>query len=283
VSIISGGAYCAPGSFNTTRDSVNSPQTAYAGQLVTKFNDFIQPADDPKGRGYNVLKCRINQSAYDAHPSLGDPYSTWTLRAEVNVGGGVTYSPWGSQYTYYGRFIPIPPGGASIGASADVVVFQLHEVAGPVAPHEPAFSIHLLDSTLVFRQWTTGISSNDFYSLPVVAGQEVEIFARITWADGTHVAAANGVYEWTVNGVQVYTSNGIKNTWDDSGSEISPPALRVGVYQSNNGAAWWVGKEWVTHHVAVVIGDSSESVASLRAYVDAQIAAHPNKRVVAAY
>ncbi len=283
MSIIAGGAFCAAGSFDSQKCSVNSPQTAYTGQTVTKFNDFIQLADDPKGRKFNVLKCRINQSAYDAAPSLGVSFATWTHRAEANVGGGATYSPWGSQYTYYGRFIPIPPNGASLGASMDIVVWQLHEVSGPVAPHEPTFAIHLLDNTLSFRQFTTDISSNDFFTMPVTPGQEVEIFARITWADGTHVAAAAGVYEWTVDGVPVYTANGIKNTWNDGGSETSPPALRAGVYQSANAAAWWVAKEWTVHHVAMVVGTSAESNDSMRAYVDAQIAANPNTRVVKAY
>lgn len=277
MSLIFGGAFCA-GAFTPSTMTVNSPDSAYGGSNGV-LGGYTQLANDPLGRPYNVLKCRINQSAYNA----GAPIRTYTYRAELN--SVEELCAWGTEYTYYWRFT-MPLEWVSLGASADIVVAQLHEAQGDAGDHQPTFAIHLLDNVLTFRQCTTANPTGvDFYSLPVTAGQEVEIFARINWADGAqHVAAALGIYEWTVDGVLVFSDNGAKNTWDGySGSDPDPPWMKCGVYQSAPGESWWAGKEAVCYYAAMACGSAAETLTSIRAYVDAQLAASNNRNGVASY
>jgi len=260
MTVIAGGAWCA-GAFATGMQ-LDSPAL-----VSTAMNQWLRLVPDPLGRNYQVLKAFITQGAYAAAPSES------SMRAEAQVQS--TKTAWGTEYSYYWRFV-VPPDWINYGASSYAAALQLHDVNAPAIARRPTMAGEIIDNVFALNMSNTGQPAGvTVATMNIVAGTEYEVFIRALWADGTHVAAASGRFAAYFNGTQVYSLNGVKNTWDDgTPTEPSPPYLKAGIYQPNTGDAWWTGKQLTMYHVASVVGSADETNETLRAYVDAQLAAN---------
>lgn len=258
-----GGAWCA-GVFNPASWLVASP-----GASVTDLSTWTKLVPDPLGRNYNVLRAYINQSVYLADP--GSP----RLRAEVQT--RVSQLNWGDTHTYQWRMI-CPPNVVNHGPDVYVIVLQCHDQNAVNVARRPSFDIAYHDGRLEAKLARSADPFGmDIWDRAIAPGEEIEITVRAKWADGTHVAAADGLFELYVNGDLVYQLAGEKNTWDSgTPAEDYPPFLKAGVYQSQNSEAMWAGKDFTWYHVgSIVSNEPSDTHATLRALIDAGVAANP--------
>lgn len=257
-----GGAWCA-GVWDPASWMVASP-----GASLTDLSTWTKLVPDPLGRNYNVLRAYINQSVYLADP--GGP----RLRAEVQT--RVSQLNWGDTHTYQWRMI-CPPNVVNHGPNVYVIVLQCHDQNAVNVSRRPSFDIAYHDGRL---EATLARSANPFgmdvWSRTVTPGEEIEITVRVKWADGTHIAAADGFFELYENDALVYSLIGEKNTWDSlSPAEDYPPFLKAGVYQSQNDEATWFGKDFAWFHVGSIVSNENDYPATLRAIIDAGLAANP--------
>lgn len=262
MTILVGGVFCAGGFSNNMQ--CDSPQLT-----STQLQQWAHLVPDPLGRNFNVLRCFITQGAYDAAPSSS------ALRSEIQ--GIAATTPWGAEYTYYWRMI-VPPGWINYGPSSYCAFFQIHDVDAPNIARQPTFIGTVIDNTIYIRLAKTAVPSGAVVAtLPFVAGQEIEIFVRARWADGTNDADANGKILIYIDGALMYSDIGNRNTWDNgSPPETAPPFLKCGIYQPNHGDSWWAGKQLTVYHVAAIVGDAHETLATMQAYVSAALSANPN-------
>ena len=260
MSIVIGGAFAA-GAF------ANNLRAETAGVANTLMSQWLRLAPDPLGRPYNVMAARIAQRDYDDYPGLSK------YRSEV--AGVYTLSSWGVTYTYQWRFVA-PPDYATLGPSFWVVVGQVHDVNAGAVGRQPTLAIEYSDGTLRVRNSFDAYPTGQvLYTTPYVAGTEYELTIRVRWADGTNAPDADGYFE-LYHGDRLVASFTGRNTWAGNAStEPNPPYIKGGVYQSGYGYPAWQGKAASIYYVAAAAGTGDETPASMRAQVDAQLAANP--------
>jgi len=262
MTILAGGVFCAGAFANVMQ--IDSP--ALVG---TALNQWARLVNDPIGRPFSVLKCAVAQGNYAAAPSSS------AKRAEVNETS--THPSWGVEYTYYWRFI-IPPDWVNFGGTTQVVAFQIHDLDSLSIARNPPMLGLIVNNVLTIQTANDAHPSGvAVYTMSVAPSQEIEIFMRIKWADTYHVVAALGKQQITVNGSLVYSNDGQLNTYNDGVTETTSPYLKAGMYWPNmDSDAALVGKSGNMYHVASMVGDSSETLATMQAYVAAALAANPN-------
>lgn len=269
MSILIGGAFAA-GAFR------NGLRAETAGVPSDQMSQWLQLCPDPLGRPYHVMRARIAQQDYDDYPGLSK------YRSEV--AGVYTLSSWGQTYTYQWRFVA-PLDWYQLDPAATVVVGQIHDVNGGAVGRQPTLAIEYVGSTLRVRNsFDTYPSGQILHAVPYVAGQEYEFTVRVNWADGTHVANAQGFFELCYGDALVASFTG-QNTWADptGTNEPNPPYIKGGVYQAGHGSSWWQGKAASIYYVSAVVATSDETPASLRAQINAQLAANDNAKRVTPY
>lgn len=265
MSIILGGAFAA-GAFT------NFMQSEAAGTANTSLSQWLRLAPDHLGRPYLVLAARISQWDYY------NPGGQSKYRSEL--AGLYTKLAWGQTYCYHWR-MTVPKDWYSLGASSVYIVAQLHDVNAGAVGRRPTFAIEIADSTMNFVFSRDSVTAGQaVYSTPVVAGQEYEFTIRVRWADGTNTPDADGLVEIFSGGALVASFAG-RNTWAGTAvTEPNPPYLKAGVYQAGPAFTWWDGKSATMYYTAALTATGDESPASIRAQIDAQLRANPNKPVL---
>lgn len=263
MSILAGGVWC-DGAFGR-RMLLGSP-----GSSNAVLNQWARLVPDPLGRPFHVLRTYISNGAYVAAP--GDS----TKRAEVAAASDV--AQWGQAQTMHWRIV-VPPDMPLWAAEQSYAIAQMHDVDAALIPRRPSMHCEVRGSTL---HWE--MSADDYaagriiYSHTFAPGDELEFTLRARWADGTHDTAANGYIMLWHGDALVYSESGQINTWADptGTSEPNPPYLKAGIYQPNTSATWWAGRQFSMCHVASIVATGDETPQSLRAYVDARLAANSN-------
>ena len=253
MNVVAGGVFCA-GAFD------NSMQSDSPALTSTALSQWSHLDADPLGRDFMVLKSTITQGAYVAAPSDS------AKRAEVQSRSVKVL--WGQNYTYHWRII-IPTDWINYGATSYAIVAQMHDVNAPGIGRRPSAAFEIIDNILSLNLSRTAIPTGfSGWSIPIRAGDEIELTVHARWADGTNEADGNGVFRAYHNGSLCYSISG-RNTWDNGApSEPNPPFLKAGIYQPNTGDAWWVGKRLTCYHVAAFVAGGFETPESCRAYVD---------------
>lgn len=256
INVISGGVFCA-GAFE------NAMQADSPALTTTVLSQWLHLSPDPLGRDFMVLKSTVTQAAYASAPSDS------AKRAEVQSRS--TKVEWGKDYTYHWRII-IPIDWINYGASSYAVVAQMHEVNAPNVGRRPTAAFEIIDNVLHLNLSRSSIPAGDsVWSIPIIAGDEIELTVHARWADGTNESDGNGLLRVYHNGALCYSLAG-RNTWDNgTPSEPNPPYLKAGIYQPNTGDAWWVGKRLTCYHVAALVADGFETPESCRSFVDSQL------------
>ena len=236
---------------------------------TTQLNQYARLVPDDQGRPYNVLRTYCAQSVYAALGTDG------AKRAEVQAQS--TAEVWGTTYAHHWRIV-VPRDWVNHGASSYAVIAQCHDVNAGAVGRRPTLACEIIDG---IAHWNMSNTANtggvDVYSTPVTAGTELEFTLIARWADGTNDAAANGRFDLYHGDSLVYSLIGQKNTWDGNAvTEPNPPYIKAGIYQPNTGDSWWAGRQLAMHHVATIVATADETPASLRAYVDARLAANSN-------
>lgn len=262
MSIIAGGVWCDAAFSNRMQSD-----TPIAGSTV--LNQYAQLVPDPLGRAYNVLRAYCSQGVYAALGTDG------AKRAEVQAQS--TVEAWGTTYAHHWRIV-VPTDWVNYGASSYAVVAQCHDVNVAAVGRRPTLAAEVVNNVLVWTLSTTASPAGVVvYSKNISAGQELEFTLLARWADGTNEAAANGRFDLYDGDALVYSLTGQKNTWDGTPvTEPNPPYIKAGIYQPNTGDAWWAGRQLSMCHVATIVASADETPASLRAYVNARLAAKPN-------
>ncbi len=262
MSVLAGGVWC-DGAFDRRMQCDSPAGTAYL------LSPWLRLVPDPLGRPYNVLRAWISQGNYAASPSDS------TKRAEAQVQSAVC--PWGVTYVHHWRMV-VPPDLVNYGASSYAVVAQCHDVNVAGVGRRPSLAVEVINNVLFWNFSNTANSAGvNVYSRPIAAGQELEFTLRVRWADGTNEAAANGLVQIYDGDTLVYSASGAKNTWDGNATtEPNPPYLKAGIYQPHTGDSWWPGRQLAMFHIASLTATADETPASLRAYVDARLAANSN-------
>lgn len=263
MSIIAGGVWC-DGAFQN-RLLLGSP-----GGVNSVLDQWARLVPDPRGRAYNVLRAYISHGAYVAAP--GDS----TKRAEAAAASNV--AQWGRADTMQWRVV-VPSDMPTWDAAQSYTIAQMHDVDAALIVRRPTLHCEVRGSTLYWELSNDAVPAGRvLYSYTFAPGEELEFTLRVRWADGTHDTAENGYIMLWHSDTLVYSESGQVNTWADGTgtSEPNPPFLKAGIYQPNTGAAWWAGREFWMFHVASIVASADETPASLRAYVDARLAAKPN-------
>lgn len=265
MSVISGGTWCA-GAFRN-RMQIDSPAL-----VTTALNQWMGLAPDPLGRDYLVARAHITHGAYASAPSDS------SKRAECQSQSAAVV--WGTEYVYHWRIV-IPPDWVNYGPSSYAVIAQAHDVNAPNVGRRPALAVEVVNNVL---QWVLSNTADPLgtavFSTPITPGQELEFTLRVLWADGTKVPAAQGVFDIYMGDQLVYRRAGQKNTWDDgTPTEPSPPYIKAGIYQPNSSDLWWIGRQLTCYHVATLIATADETPQSLRALVNADLAANSQRQV----
>lgn len=263
MSILAGGVWC-DGAFGR-RMLLGSPGISNAA-----LNQWARLVPDPRGRPYHVLRTYISNGAYVAAP--GDS----TKRAEVQAASDV--AQWGRADTMHWRIVA-PPDMPTWDAEQSYAIAQMHDVDAALIARRPSMHCEVRGQTLHWEISNDGVPAGRImYSHTFVPGEELEFTLRVRWADGSHDTAGNAyIMLWHGNQL-VYSESGQINTWiDGTGtSEPNPPYIKAGIYQPNTGAAWWAGRQFWMYHVATIVASGDETPQSLRAYVDARLAANSN-------
>ena len=262
MSILAGGVWC-------DRAFDNRMQADDPSLSTYSLSPWLRLVPDPLGRPYNVLKAWISQGDYAAAPSGS------SKRAEAQIQASA--SAWGTTYVHHWRIV-VPRDWVNYGASSYAVVAQCHDVNAASVNRRPTLAAEIIDNVLYWSMSNTGSPAGvSVYSRPITAGQELEFTLRVRWADGTNDAAANGLFELYDGDTLAYRLAGQKNTWDGTAiTEPQPPYLKAGIYQPNTGDSWWTGRQLTMYHVASLMASGDETPASLRAWINAKLAANPN-------
>lgn len=263
MSILAGGVWCDAAFRNRMQSDTPVPSAS------TQLNQYAQLVPDPLGRPYNVLRTYCAQSIYAALASDG------AKRAEVQAQS--TVEVWGQTYAHHWRIV-VPLDWVNYGPSSYAVVAQCHDVNAAAVGRRPTLAAEVVNNFLRWNMSNTASPAGvDVYAKPIAAGQELEFTLLARWADGTNDAAANGRFDLYDGDALVYSLSGQKNTWDGNAStEPNPPYIKAGIYQPNTGDAWWAGRQLAMCHVATVVATGDETPASLRAWVNARLAANSN-------
>lgn len=256
MNVIAGGVFCA-GAFDAALQA-DSPDG-----VSTRMSEWLSLVPDPMGRDYLVLKATITQGVYAVSPSDS------ANRAELQSRS--TVIEWGRDYSYHWRIV-IPPDWVNHGPTSYAVIAQMHDINAPGVGRRPAVAFEIIDNVLYCNMSNTADPFGvDVFSLPVAAGDEIEITCNVHWADGTNAPADDGVIRYYVGDALVFSATG-KNTWDDgSPSEPNPPYLKTGIYQPNSADSWWVGKRLTCYHVAAMVADGFVAPSEFRNYVDTRL------------
>jgi hypothetical protein len=235
----------------------------------TQLNQYAYLVSDPLGRPYNVLRTYCAQSVYAALGTDGAKRAECQAQSTVEV--------WGTTYAHQWRIV-VPPDWVNYGASSYAVIAQCHDVNVAAVGRRPTLACEIVNNV---AHWNMSNTANpagvNVYSKNIAAGQELEFTLIVRWADGTNDAAANGRFDLYDGDRLVYSLTGQKNTWDgNSTTEPNPPYIKAGIYQPNTGDSWWAGRQLTMFHVATVVGTADETPASLRAWVNARLAANSN-------
>lgn len=263
--VLAGGAF-GSGAFDLALQA-DSPDG-----VSTRLSQWLALVPDPLGRDYLVLKATITQSVYAATPNES------TKRAELQSRS--TVIEWGNDYSYHWRII-IPPDWINYGPTSYAVIAQMHDINAPNVGRRPAVAFEIIDNVMHCNMSNT---ENPFgvnvFSVPVNAGDELEITCNVHWADGTNAASNSGIIRYYLGNNLVYYSEG-KNTWDNgSPSEPNPPYLKSGIYQPNSSDAWWVGKRLTCYHVAGIVAEGFIDPSEFREYVNRSLM--PRGKIVSA-
>lgn len=263
MSIVAGGVWC-DAAFSLRMQSDTPVPSA-----STQLNQYACLVPDPRGRDYNVLRTYCAQSVYASLLTDG------AKRAEVQAQS--TVETWGSTYVHQWRIV-VPLDWVNYGASSYAVVAQCHDVNAGAVGRRPTLACEVINNVLAWNMSNTANAAGvNVYTKSIGAGQELEFTLVVRWADGTNDAAANGRFDLYDGDALVYSLTGQKNTWDGNAStEPNPPYIKAGIYQPNTGDAWWAGRQLAMCHVATVVGTADETPASLRAWVNARLAANSN-------
>lgn len=235
----------------------------------TQLNQYACLVPDDQGRPYNVLRTYCAQSVYAALGTDG------AKRAEAQAQS--TVEAWGTTYTHHWRIV-IPVDWVNYGASSYAVIAQCHDYNGAAVARRPTLACEIINNIAYWNMSNTANPSGvNVYSTPVSVGTELEFTLIARWADGTNEPAANGRFDLYHGDTLAYSLTGQKNTWDGNGvTEPYPPYIKAGIYQPNTGDSWWAGRQLAMHHVATIVATGDETPQSLRAYVDARLAANSN-------
>ncbi len=260
MTVLLGGAFAAgavrvlqPGNWFLTQ----SP----GGDTVASMTPWLRIVPDPLGRPFHVLR------AWVAHKNYADVPVRASKSAEVKLKD--TYTQWGVTHTYYWRYV-IDPEWITWPGEENTIIGQIHEINGPAVTHRPTFEFHISDGELIFMHTMTSQTLGVVvHSRTVVPGQDIEVFVRAHWADGSHVPDAQGLLELFVDGALVWSSYGQRNTWDPNPDD-NAPYLVAGVYVPEQ-LSWWTGRDRTTYLVGMVVGDAAETNESMRAHVIGQL------------
>lgn len=276
MTILSGGAYQAgairladvrvpaPGTGGTLRThQITAPPTD-----VDRLSSWLQLVPCPLGLDRYVLRARIAyQDSIDVPTRSGKG-------AEANARATSFLLSWGDERIHYWRML-IPPDFPFLDSvDTNTVVAQVHEVGtNSPAGQPPNFYVQISRRILNFRQSNdTYPSTRTIYSMPIVAGQELDFSLRCRWRDGIHsVPWAAGYLQLMVNGSVVWEDTQTANCWVDA-ADATQPFPVAGVYKPNSPSepTWVSGTTWM-YHVGAASGDASETHASLAAFVASQL------------
>lgn len=222
---------------------------------------------DPLGRSFQVLRCRINQSDYEKVPTNNK--TTYGKRCEIII--KPEQFVWGQLQTFYWRFI-IDPRWQFLPGETTTIVHQVHEMGESASPPANPVIAATFSNGLYQIGWRNDLipGGQFIYSGAAKPGDEIEVFARLRWADVSHVPADQGIFEWAVNGQPVFEANGVQNTWNVPEDE-HPPYMTAGCYRYDPTAPWWADHEKTMFHVAAAVGDDDETLQSMRLHVQAQL------------
>lgn len=238
------------------------------GQVNTALDQWARLAPVPGMDDLYALRCRIHQSDYAAVPANNQ--LVYGKRAEIVVKPEIL--AWGAEYTYYWRFV-IDPDWVFLDGETTTVIHQVHEMGASASPPaNPVFAAVYGPGGYQIIWRHDGIPDGQvIYSSSAQPGDEIEVFLRVKWADVSHVAAAAGIFELSVNGVEAFSANAQQNTWNVP-EDTYPPYPTAGTYRYDPTAPWWAGHDKTMYHVALVVGDTTETLTSIRAHVADQMA-----------
>ena len=266
MTVLAGGVWCGQAFANRVQG--DSPSLS-----PYQMNEWMQLRPDPLGRPYHVLHAKITQGAYAAAPSDS------SMRAEAQ--GQSSVCSWGAVYLHYWRIV-VPSDWVNYGPTSYAVVAQLHDVNSSAVPRRPAIAFEIVDNVLsIVMSLDSAPSGQTLFSKHVSPGDELEIGIRVRWADQDHVPASSGFLEIFDGDRAAAQATGL-NTWRDPGlADANPPYLKAGIYQPNTAGAWWTGRQLSMCHVASITADDAETMASLRAWVNARLIAASNRQRIA--
>lgn len=236
------------------------------GDTVARFSPWFRLERDPLGRPHSVARAWVSHRDYALAPVRASKSAE--LKQDEDV------AQWGATYTYYWRHI-IDPNWVTWPGEDNSIIGQLHEVNGPAGSHRPTFEFHISEDEIRYAHtidaYPLGV---DVHSLALPRGEELETVVRAKWADGVHVADAAGILELYVNGKLVWHINGQRNTWAPNPDD-HPCYMVGGIYVPESTLPWWTGRERLVYLVGMAVGDSMETVTSMRAHVNAGLQAKP--------
>lgn len=187
-----------------------------------------------------------------------------SYRAELSQ--PININQWGR--TFHAAWnVVFPPDWEQLPEIVNSVVLQMHDVNVAAVNRPPSFAGEVTGNQLRLLCSHDGSPLGEVLgSITVAPGQEVSVWLRVRWADGTNESLANGFIETYINGSMVGRSTG-RNHW--ATVDPNPPYIKVGIYVPSTNSAW-AGKSKTMWSRGAVLADAGEPFSQLQALMETQ-------------
>lgn len=203
-------------------------------------------------------------TVFQAHTSQRDYADAASYRSELSQPS--TVNQWGRTFLAAWRVI-IPPDWVLMPDIVNTVVLQMHDINAASVVRGPSFAGEIIGGTLYLKLCHDGFPNGDVLGgITISPGQEISVWLRVRWADGTNEPLANGFAEAYINGQLTGQRTG-RNHW--ATVDPNPPYMKSGVYVPTTNIAW-AGKSRTLWTRGAVLADGGESFDALDALIYTQ-------------